>query len=402
MRQQVALLAAWTLLVATHSAVAESVVYLGPDESSGASQAVVVEGHALVHTGQLLPLDKDGTLIGGDAADAQLAHLLFNLETALAAAGSSSEHLVKLNVYVDSASTAGKIRGLFSKRFPGPVRPAMSWVCTPLAHPEAVVALDAVAAVPGEGPAAVVGKRCEALAGNARLADLAVLPHGEAVYVSGMSAQGDLAAATAETIKGLMKTIGLLGLDGSHVVQVKAFMQPMGKADVVKRAIAGGFSNGPAPPVVLVEWTAKTPIEIELIAFVPPEKRAAPASQTVEYFTPPGVEASPVYSRVARVPGQKRVYTSGLYAEEPGDGAAQIRSIFSALDRITKEAGTDLRHLVKATYYVSDESAGEMLNKLRPEYYDPARPPAASKVTVANVGMAERSITMDMKGVGAE
>ncbi len=402
MRPYLMLLTAWTLLLAASSATAQSVVYLGPDESSGASQAVAVEGQALVHTCQLLPLDKDGTLVGGDAADAQLAHLLFNLETALAAAGSSTEHLVKLNVYVDSPSTAGKIRGLFSKRFPGPVRPAMSWVCTRLAHPEAVVALDAVAAVPGKGSAAVARNRCEALAGDARLADVAVLPRGETVYVSGISGKGDLASAAAETMKNLLETIRPLGLDGSHVVQVKAFIEPMGKADVVKNAIADVFSKGPAPPVVLVEWTAKAPIELELIAFVPPEKRATPASQTVEYFTPPGVEASPVYSRVVRVPGQKRVYISGLYAAELGDGRAQVRSIFGTLERITKEAGTDLRHLVKATYYVSDENAGVALNKLRPEYYDPARPPAASQITVENVGMAKRSITMDVIGAGVE
>lgn len=166
MRQHLLFVAAWTLLVAARSVAAESIVYLGPDESSGTSQAVVVKGCALVHTGQLLPTDKDGAVIGGSAVDAQLAQLLFNLETVLAAAESSTDHLVKLNVFVDSPATAVKVAKLFAKRFPGPVRPAVSWICTPLIHPEALVALDAVAVVPGEGRATAVRKSRAPLVGG--------------------------------------------------------------------------------------------------------------------------------------------------------------------------------------------------------------------------------------------
>jgi len=398
MKRHRVLLATLVISVVAPGAAA-SVAYLEPDETSGASQAVVVEGCALAHTGQALPLDKQGTLIGEGSVDTQLAQVLFNLETALAAAGSGTEHLVKLNVYVDSPRTADRVRRMFVKRFPGPVRPAMSWVCTPLSHPKVLVALDAVAVVPGDGPTAVVRNRCDALAGDARIADVAVVPRGQVVYVSGMAAKGDMAAATAETLETLIATIGHLGLDRSQVVQLKAFVQSMDQADAIKQQVAKAFPDGPAPPVVLVEWVSSTPIEIEMIAFAPPDKPAAPPSDTVSYLTPPGMTASPVYSRVACVHGGKRIYISGLYADEPGDAEAQIRSIFAALERIAARGGTDLHHLVKATYYVSDKDASTMLNKLRPEYYDPRRPPAASKAMVNDVGVAKRSITLDMIAV---
>ena len=177
------LLATLATAIAAGGASAAPVVYLGQDEQSGSSQAVVVQACGLAHTGQVLAVDKQGTLIGEGSVDTQLAQALFNLEAALAAADSGSEHLVKLNVYVDSARTADRIRRMFAKRFPAPVRPAMSWVCTPLPHPKALVALDAVAVIPGDGPTAVVRKRCEAFAGDRRVADVAVLPRGEAVYV---------------------------------------------------------------------------------------------------------------------------------------------------------------------------------------------------------------------------
>src|SRR3972149_922590 len=76
--------------------------------------------------------------------------------------------------------TAGGVKGLLAKRFPGPVCPAVSFVTTRLAHPRAMVALDAVASVPGDGPAEVVRRRCEALPGEPGGADVAILPRGEA------------------------------------------------------------------------------------------------------------------------------------------------------------------------------------------------------------------------------
>ena len=54
------------------------------------------------------------------------------------------------------------------------------------------------------------------------------------------------------------------------------------------------------------------------------------------------------------------------------------------------------------TYYVPDQDASDMLNKMRPEFYDPERPPAASKVMVHGVARSDRTLTMDMIAVGRE
>ena len=384
------------------AATAGPVEYLGADEQSGSSRAVVVDRRALAHTGQMLPLDKQGQIIGPGSVDTQLAQVLFNLEAALAAAGSGTEHLVKLNLYVDDPRTAAKVKRMFAKRFPGPVRPAMSWVCTPLPLPGVIVALDAVAVVPDDGPAKAVRTRCMALAGDSRMADVAVLPCGQAVYVSGMSARGDMATATADTMDKLMETIGLLGLKSDRVVQLKAFVGSMDDVDTIRQEMAKAFSGQTAPPAVLAQWTSTGSIEIEMIVAAGPLEPDTRPSETVSYFTPPGDKASPVYSKVARVHGGKRVYISGLYAAQPGDGTAQVKDVFASLESIAKESGTDMRHLVKATYYVSDEDSSAMLNKLRPDYYDPECPPAASKAMVQGVGMADRSLTIDMIAVAPQ
>ena len=56
-----------------------SIEYLGENRQAGLSAAVVVDGHRVAQTAQLLPLDKQGRLIGEGSVEAQLAQAFFNL-----------------------------------------------------------------------------------------------------------------------------------------------------------------------------------------------------------------------------------------------------------------------------------------------------------------------------------
>ena len=59
-------------------------------------------------------------------------------------------------------------------------------------------------------------------------------------------------------------------------------------------------------------------------------------------------------------------------------------------------------HLAKASYYVCDDDAGKALDRARSKFFDPHRPPAASKVTVHGVGQADCTLTVDMIAVGLQ
>jgi enamine deaminase RidA (YjgF/YER057c/UK114 family) len=102
---------------------------------------------------------------------------------------------------------------------------------------------------------------------------------------------------------------------------------------------------------------------------------------------------------VARINHGPTIYLSGLYAARAKDAAEEVNEIFSTMRDLLEKTGSDLRHLAKATYYVSTHDASDKLNELRPRYYDPRRPPAASKAFVAGVGMPGKSLTLDMIAV---
>lgn len=380
-----------------------SISYFPLDAPPGMAQAVAVENLPLVYTRQLLPLDAEGKLVGEGSAEKQIEQVLANLRTVLDSTGSGLGNLVRLCVYADSPATADLVREQLSQLLDASVRPAITAVVTPLPDPKALVAIDAVAVAAERGDSVAL-ERCEAVAGDEDCADAAVMPSGGVVYLSGQPDKSPLAEAAAKSLAALLKIVDQLELAPSQVVQLKVFVDSAASAEEVLSEVKQHFPDQLAPPVVFVEWIASAPVEIEMIVHMP-LSAAAPADP-VRYYTPPGVKASPTFSRVALVQTGRQIYISGLSARASGDGEAQVRDVFDQLKQILTETGSDMQHLAKATYYVSDDdktegSASAMLNKLRPEFYDPERPPAASKVKVHGVGQSDRTLTMDMIAVGS-
>ena len=126
-----------------------------------------------------------------------------------------------------------------------------------------------------------------------------------------------------------------------------------------------------------------------------------PGSKPMDFITPEGMTASPVFCRVVRVNYGDLVFVSGIDGDGAREPSEQVNALFQNLKKLVGEQKSDLRHLAKATYYVSENDVSTELNKLRPDYYDPARPPAASKAMVAGCGSGG-TITIDMIAVAGE
>lgn len=358
---------------------------IDPDPATGSSRAVVVAaGQALLHMTAPPPGRSDAP----EGLEAQFERCFDALS-----AESPVEKIIKLNIAVQEEADAVQVRRLLAERYPGGYKPAVSYVVGRLGTAGARLAVDAVAARPAAPTETAVSRRPGA----------AMLPPGMRVYVSGQAEKADdLRSATRATLQSLRQTLAWLDLDASRVVQARSFLTPMSQVDQVVEEMETFFQGQILPPLSFVEWKSALPIEIELVvgaAGVESGEAAGP----VEYLTPPGMTASPVFSRVARITRGRTIYTSGLYGRQAGHNAEeQIRDIFAQLKELLNQAGSDLRHMAKATYFVSTDEASTKLNAIRPEYYDPQRPPAASKAMVAGVGMPDRCVTLDMIAVAGE
>jgi enamine deaminase RidA (YjgF/YER057c/UK114 family) len=380
---------------------ADDIRYIDPSDTNGSSAAVVVPDVPLMHTVQILPLDDAGQrVIGKGEADVQISHVVRKLESVLdiGLGVGGPPQFVKINVVAASDEVAKQVRDKLSATFKGRAsKPAVSYVVGKLRHPDALVAMDAVAV--HSLAVKLKSQRRFDLGGPEAQAHLSVLPAGPKFYVSGQAEKGkDIAEMTRRTMESLAATLKQVGLDLDDVVQVKSFIGPMTAVADAEREIASFFKGGSdVPPLVFVEWTTEPSIEIELIAGR--EQGTGPVGDSVEFITPPGMQASPVFSRVAHVAAGPTIYVSGLYGDSQANGEAEIREIFAHLGKLLDKSGSDFRHLAKATYYVSTNEASVKLGTIRPEFYDPKRPPAASKAPVTGTGREGRTITLDMIAV---
>ena len=384
--------AAQTLLVLSRTVPksAHNLQWVRPNHSSGRSAAVRIRGAELVHTTQLLPSADSGPDCSG-----QIQSVLEQLDALLSHCGARRRDLVKINVYLQDSGH----RNLFVREFAAwcgqRACPAVAVVATALPRDTARIALDAVFA--GRKSEHAFRPRMRGLPSvgmsfsNRALARS--LPPGDAVYVSGQAAAGDLSSATRDTLAELVRTLEHMQLTRRNIVQIKCFLQPMGDVESVDEQIAELFADQQVPPVAHVEWiSGSRPIEIELIAWAPHQ----PSSDSVSYVTPPWMKPSPVFSRVSRIHGDDRLYVSELSLSADGDAGRQMHSLFSKLARLLAEGGSDMRHLAKATYYVADSGASQQLNQIRSTVYDALRPPAASKALVRDVGTSGHAMALDM------
>ena len=368
----------------------------------GGARAIRIEGAPLVHTAQFLPTDNSGNVVGSDDPGAQVRQALNNLAQALDSAGSSLDHLVRLNAVTADERSASVLADEIEARFRLDSRPAVTLVRGELPIRGALVALDAVAASKisanvQQKPTWAVSPTLPRVPGGSHTA---AIPNGPRAYISGLAADGEPEAAANDALAQIGEALHFLQASPDQLIQLKCFLRPITAASRVEGQIVE-FYGGRAPPIVFVEWLNRQAIEIEAIVAAAPMEDAEGASH-IAYITPPGMRASPVFSRIAQVFHPASIYVSTLNGRTGRSGEQPIREMFAELTEILGQAGSDLDHLAKATYYVSDDSTSAALNQIRPEFYEPTTPPAASKASVRGTAVSGRSLAVDMIAVPRE
>lgn len=347
-----------------------------PAGKDGGTAAVVVQRGALGFTKQCLVSHPD--------SDEGVRELIRELSALVSEAGGGRQDIVKLNLYASEKvyATLPKRSAFLAEFWEKDRIPAITIVPSELPG-EATVGGDAVFNLEGQSQSNI---------------GVGVIPaEDDIVFVSGKASSGELEFAVGDTMRELMVVLESLGLGEEDVIQVKAFLQPMQEWEVVQDTIVAGFTGRAAPPSVYVHWnSASRATEIELIARA---SRSENTKERISYFTPPGEKGSPVYSRVALIHAQEVVFFGGVVADTSLSALEETEFVFRRLKATIEASGSSLLHLAKATYYVGNDEVSRALNELRPRYYDPARPPAASKVGVPSVGPPNRNLLIDLIGV---
>ncbi|GAA4260656.1 RidA family protein [Dactylosporangium darangshiense] len=119
-----------------------------PDGSppvNGYSHAVRFSGELVAVSGQV-PLDATGAVVGAGDAEAQVRQVFANLATALNAAGSGLDRVVKLGVYLTDLADLPAFRAVRDELFDPAAPPASTLVqVSALVHPAFRVEIEALA-----------------------------------------------------------------------------------------------------------------------------------------------------------------------------------------------------------------------------------------------------------------
>ena len=107
--------------------------------------ADAVRAGDLLFISGVVPVDRDGGLVGGDDVVAQTREVFANLAAVLAAAGATFADVVKVNVYLTDIGDRARLNPVRQEIF-GSVRPASTLVeVSALAVPGAKIEIEAVA-----------------------------------------------------------------------------------------------------------------------------------------------------------------------------------------------------------------------------------------------------------------
>ena len=351
------------------------------NDRSGTSWYVRAADVPLIFTGQVFATD-----VSRDARG-QAEQALDQLAAQLGRAGGDLHRIVRLNAYVADPAATAAVDAVIAARFAA-APPAVTVAYTALAKAGALVAFDAI--VVGDR----AGSSVEFTADGA-----ALMPAGGKVFVSGQAHAGPgLKASAKAVIQNLFRALGHVGLTKADVVQVKAFIKPFSDhADAIAE-VKASFGNAPMPPLILVEWTTGSPSEIELIASAP--KLTRPIEDAAAFVSLPGMTTSPFFARVATVAaGSPLIFIAGLDGGDAGTAREQWKRVFDQLGNALFDSGSSFRHMVKATYYLHDDKAREMLGAVRTVFYDPTRPPSASALDVPKMPRPGRLVMLDMIAV---
>ena len=119
----------------------------GTPPVNGYSHAVAFQGRLVAVSGQV-PLDADGRLVGRGDPEAQARQVFANLEAALAAAGATMDHVVKLTVFLTDMADLAAFRKARDEFIRADTPPASSLVrVSGLVNPEFRIEVEALAAI---------------------------------------------------------------------------------------------------------------------------------------------------------------------------------------------------------------------------------------------------------------
>ena len=349
--------------------------------------------------------------------------VLDNLAKTFAAAGSSLDHVVKAQVFLEDLNEFNAFDEVWKEYFNTP--PARTTVgTTGLLVKDSMIEIDLIGYVPGE-------LECTAIASDApqplatyteayRVGDL-IFAAGQlpSDFKTGIPAEArtdpafpfygsDIKKRTRFVLDNLAKTFAAAGSSLDHVVKAQVFLEDLNEFNAFDEVWKECFNTLPARTTVgttglLVPGAM---IEIDLIGYVPGGVACTPVSSGAPQPLANYTEAYRVGDYVFAAGQIPSDYATGIPAAARTDPAfpfygsnikKRTRYVLDNLAKTFAAAGSSLDDVIKAQVFMEDLREFDAFDEVWKEYF--ATPPA--RTTVGTTGLLVPGAMVEIDLIGA-
>jgi enamine deaminase RidA (YjgF/YER057c/UK114 family) len=268
---------------------------------------------------------------------------------------SGSASVVKLRAFVAGTGDVRRVRDIVSETFTERKQnvPALSVV--------------QVGALPLEGAQVVLE--------STAVARKDVNDHG-LVFISGQGATSanprDPVLPLAEKSLAAVRTaVKAASSEPADVLRVTCLLSSLDQGQEVRKLFAEAYPKAAFNYLQIQRLPARAVAECEAVA-----RLRWNTGKPLHLLNPEGLSSSPNYSQIAMVSAPRVVLTGSQVSFGYQD--ADARQAFQRLEKSLDQFHTSLRHAAMVYYYPLSQSLAEQIHKVRTEFYEPSRPPAAT------------------------
>jgi Putative translation initiation inhibitor, yjgF family len=279
--------------------------------------------------------------------------------------------IVKLRAFVAGSGDLRRVPAIVSETF------------TEKHLPLPAVSVIQVGALPLEGAQVVI----ESIA----VAKKEMNPLG-LMFVSGQAGSAEAptlkVAPLAEKAVAGLKT----AMQGAAALRVTCFCSSLEDHAAVRGVVEPAFPHAALTLVQLQRSPLRGVVECEAVA-----RLARKIGAPLQFENPPGLTASPNYSQVALVSAPRLVLSGTQVSYGYQDSDARLA--FQRLTRALDQGGSSVRDIAMAHFYPLSSSIAEQIRRIRFEFFDKSRPPAATMQPFEGLAAMDAGFAIDVVAV---
>jgi enamine deaminase RidA (YjgF/YER057c/UK114 family) len=289
---------------------------------------------------------------------------------------SGSASVVKVRAFVAGTGDVRRVRDIVSETFSE--------------HKQNVPALSViqVGALPLEGAQVVLE--------STEVARKDVNDYG-LVFISGQGASSpnprDPVLPLAEkSLAALRTAVKAAGSDSADVLRVTCLLSSLDQGQEARKLFTDAFPKAAFNHVQIQRAPARAVAECEAVA-----RLRWNTGKPLHLLNPEGLSNSANYSQLALVSCPRLVLTGTQVSFGYQD--ADARQAFQRLEKALDQYHSSLRQAAMVHYYPLSQSLAEQIRKVRPEFYEKSRPPAATMLTFEGLTSMDAGFAVDAVAV---